>query len=320
MVSGNRLLTLSPRRIAGGYLVFGVLWIVLSDRLVFAIAESQASIARIQTVKGWVFVLGSAALLFGLTRTRESQIESAQDRLDRATQELQVLHRVFRHNIRNDLNVVQGCIQMVRNSIEDQDFEDWLGKAHVSTEQILTMSEKLRILDRADLRPTTTGTVDVVDVIRKERGDFESVYPDVTIKTELPEESTILGDESLRYVFDELFENAMEHHHLPEDQRRISVSVDHSISEVTVRFSDNGPGIPENELAALKSGEETQLTHASGVGLWLVKWLCSFNGGTVSFDTERSEGTTVYLSFPAAQPVEGLTTLVGNGGGYRATT
>ena len=88
--------------------MFGVLWILRSDRVVLFITESPVRLARLQTLKAWVFVLGSAALFFGLTRTRELRVTSSRDRLDQATQELQVLHPVFRHNIRNDLDDVQG--------------------------------------------------------------------------------------------------------------------------------------------------------------------------------------------------------------------
>ncbi len=50
------------------YLIAGIAWIVASDRAVEQIAPSLASVTYFQTVKGWLFVLASAALLFVLTR------------------------------------------------------------------------------------------------------------------------------------------------------------------------------------------------------------------------------------------------------------
>lgn len=306
MAQNRRLLTLSPGRIAGGYLVVGVIWILLSDRVVLLITESPTEFAQIQTIKGWLFVGGSAALIFGLTQTREHQIKSSQDRLNRATQELQVLHRVFRHNIRNDLNVIQGYIDMALDAIDDNRVTEWLHTATVSTRRITDMSEKLRIIERTDIDTLHGDSVDIVQVIRPEVEEFESAYPNATFETDLPERARILGDQAMRYVIRELLENAIEHHHLPEGQRHISISAYRSMTSVTIQISDNGPGIPDDELRALTSGAETQLTHMSGVGLWIVKWLCGFSGGHVSFKSEAGKGTLATIECQAASPIEGL--------------
>lgn len=311
MTTKARLLRLSPRRIAGGYLVFGVLWILLSDWVVSLAIDSQANTAQIQTMKGWLFVVGSAALIFGLTKTREAQVESTNNRLRKASEELQVLQRVFRHNIRNDLNVVVGRIDLVRESIEDTQYREWLATANNATERVLDTSEKLRIIGKTNASSTNLGTVDVVEILESEAERFESTYPDSIIVLDLPEAAMVTGDHSLRHVFRELFENAMEHHDLPEDQRRLSISVDRSVSEVVIRVADNGPGIPENELSVFQREKETQLSHSNGVGIWLVKWLCSFCDGSVEFESGSTEGTVVMITLPSESPVEGVKALVG---------
>lgn len=50
-------------RIAVSYLVFGVLWIVLSDRLVAGLVRDPDALSRLQTIKGWLFVVITAVLL-----------------------------------------------------------------------------------------------------------------------------------------------------------------------------------------------------------------------------------------------------------------
>lgn len=306
MSSTNRLLSLSPLKIAGGYLVFGIVWILLSDRAVLLITDSQAQTAQLQTIKGWLFVGGSALLVLGLTRTRERQIQSSQNRLNRATQELQVLHRVFRHNIRNNLNVVLGYIDSVREVTDANEIQELLNIASTSTQQVIDTSEKLRLLERTELRPTKFDAVDVVAIIQREVEKVESIHPDLTIEADLPEEARISGDQSFGLVIRELLENAIEHHHLPEHEREIAVSVQQSLLEVTIRIADNGPGIHEDELAALTKGEETQLVHMSGVGLWLVKWMCGLYAGEISITSEPDGGTVVTLECPAASPIEGI--------------
>lgn len=62
--------------------------------------------------------------------------------------------------------------------------------------------------------------------------------------------------------------------------------------------STSGPGIPDHELAALDRRGETDLTHGSGAGLWLLYTTVLESRGSVSFETE--EGTTVRIRLPAS--------------------
>ena len=191
MSHAGRLLSLSPGKITGSYLAFGIIWILLSDRIVLRIAGTQTQAAQIQTIKGWLFVVGSALLVFGLTRTRERQIEKSRNRLNRTTQELQVLHRLFRHNIRNNLNVVLGYINLARDTVEQTYVQDWLDIASTSTQQFINTSEKLRIIERAEFKPHNFDSINVVNVIQQEVGKFKSTHPDVSFDITAPDEAWI---------------------------------------------------------------------------------------------------------------------------------
>jgi len=56
-------------QVALSYLLFGVLWILLSDRLVASVAHHPAILSRIQTLKGWAFVAATAVFLYLLVRS-----------------------------------------------------------------------------------------------------------------------------------------------------------------------------------------------------------------------------------------------------------
>ncbi len=55
-------------RIALIYLVFGVLWIFFSDFLLALLTEDPTVLTHIQNLKGWAFVLASAALIYAFLR------------------------------------------------------------------------------------------------------------------------------------------------------------------------------------------------------------------------------------------------------------
>jgi signal transduction histidine kinase len=67
---------------------------------------------------------------------------------------------------------------------------------------------------------------------------------------------------------------------------------------VEITIADDGPGIPEHELAPIRSGSESQLQHGSGIGLWLLRWGARALGGTVAFEDRDSGGTVVRIGVP----------------------
>jgi PAS domain S-box-containing protein len=53
-------------RMAFSYLAFGVLWILVSDRILFWLVPDPRLQAELQTLKGWAFVLLSAVFIYGV--------------------------------------------------------------------------------------------------------------------------------------------------------------------------------------------------------------------------------------------------------------
>lgn len=76
--------------------------------------------------------------------------------------------------------------------------------------------------------------------------------------------------------------------HLSQDETPNSKSVD---------IIDNGPGIPEEELAVFDRAFETQLDHSSGLGLWLVHWIVTESETQIQFEEKSPEGTRIRLQF-----------------------
>lgn len=79
---------LTPLRIAAIYAVLGALWILFSDQLLAALVgeEDPAALTRLQTVKGWFYVLVTAGLLYELIRRHTVAIGRSEEAL-RATLE-----------------------------------------------------------------------------------------------------------------------------------------------------------------------------------------------------------------------------------------
>ena len=147
------------------------------------------------------------------------------------------------------------------------------------------------------IAPRDPKSQDIVDLIEDVCVPFEAATPtaSIEISTSVAGKEVIRTTPHLYIALRELVENAIEHggNGVP------AVTIDGTVTDsgAEIRVSDNGPGIPLEEQAVLESGE-SQLIHGSGLGLWLVHWVVTQAGGSVSFDQDEEEGTTVTLWLP----------------------
>ncbi|WP_152436331.1 PAS domain S-box protein [Halosimplex carlsbadense] len=162
-----------------------------------------------------------------------------------------------------------------------------------------------RIVD-TDPEPTTVALDEAVDRAVTSVGDDAAATVDVDVPS-VDVRAVPVVDLAVR----NLLENAVEHgstspaSQTQQDALRNAgeaptVSVTAEVAERSVALSvvDDGPGIPDAELAALERGAETPLEHGSGVGLWLVEWVVAKSGGDLSFATD--DGTRATVRFDRA--------------------
>jgi PAS domain S-box-containing protein len=81
-------------RVTVVYVIAGALWIVFSDRLLGAFVRDPIRLTELQTLKGWLFVLGSGLLIFVLVRSAMASLSRSKSDL-RKTEEL--LEQVAEH-------------------------------------------------------------------------------------------------------------------------------------------------------------------------------------------------------------------------------
>ena len=77
------LANFSPKKIAirisGSYLVAGVLWILLSDRILLALVNDPQRVSTLNTVKGWFYIMVTALLLHYLFIISFSRIQAVSE-------------------------------------------------------------------------------------------------------------------------------------------------------------------------------------------------------------------------------------------------
>ncbi|ERG87968.1 MAG: histidine kinase-, DNA gyrase B-, and HSP90-like ATPase [halophilic archaeon J07HX5] len=216
----------------------------------------------------------------------------------RRREQMEVLNRFLRHNVRNDVSVMHGHLDRVIETVDDPAIIDHVTATLRASNRIERRGQKARkaqqlIGKTVDQNPTRFNLVDIVteraDVIRQ---SFPEVTIDIHCRNRTVEVKT---DSSLPLAIDELFENGAAHGG-PDPSIEATITATGSTAELAI--ADDGPGIPDRETRVIERGEETQLNHGRGIGLWLVAWIVDASNGDLSFSTPDDGGSVVSLSLP----------------------
>ena len=224
----------------------------------------------------------------------------------RRERRLEVLNRVLRHNLRSKTTVVRGYAGIVAERVEDLDDESEtaLERLRSASADIADIGDLARSVQRC-LERETEGPVDLVSVVEPLAERYREEGVDVRL--DLPATLPASTSGSAELALEQLLENAAEHVASP----TVRIEGEHGDQGVRLSVTDDGPGIPEGELSVVTGDRTpTQLEHASGLGLWAVRWTVENDGGLVRFETPEDEGvgTRVTIEVPA-----GDTTVAGPG-------
>ena len=227
-------------------------------------------------------------------KRREQQIAEQRDNLE-------LLNQVLRHDLRNDLQVVTGRLELVSNHVDESGIES-LHTARESAKNAIGLTKTAREMAEVMLTDeTNTQSVELQPTLRSVVENVRAEYPDATVavKGEIPP-VTVTATEMLSSVFDNLLINAIQHNDKP--IAKVTVSALHSEEVVTVRIADNGPGIPDDQKDQIFGKGDAGLESAgTGIGLYLVHRLVEIYGGNVWVEDNDPKGSVFNVELPTAE-------------------
>lgn len=215
-------------------------------------------------------------------------------------QRLEVLNRVLRHNLRNDMSIMLGWLDVIQNDTDDPSVLDKVETISETGQGLVELSEKIQESEKMlEVEVKTSQRIRIESVVRTIFESFEATQ-NVDFHYQGPEEIPIMVTrEELKFSLKNLIENAVQHN--DSDDIKVWVQITHRPEEtypLEIAVLDNGPGIPEEERKIITRGHETSLRHSSGIGLWIVRWIARSQGGKISFADRNPNGTIVKLFFP----------------------
>jgi signal transduction histidine kinase len=235
--------------------------------------------------------------LSGITIAASSPVDQAT--LEDRNEALALVNRIVRHDIRNDLNVIKGWLELFA---DDPTFitDDRVDELVTVVDESIALTESIRdVVAMVEADDVETEPVPAGRILADETERVRAAYPNATIEhADLPT-TPVVANALLSSVYRNLLANAIEH----ADHDDVTVTVDGHVDDDTVVFTiaDDGPGIDDARKAVLFDATATtvdQLDH--GLGLYLVNALVSAYGGTVDVADNDPTGTVVTVALRAA--------------------
>lgn len=221
-----------------------------------------------------------------------SQRKTSERALARANEQLRVVNRVTRHDIRNDMTVIAGWSGELSSHLDDegQAILDRIQKTvECVTDLTTTVHDFIEALgtgQRPKLEPTA-----VCDTLDSEVAKCRSMYPKATFQVddEFPDIS-VQANDLLSSVFRNILNNAVQHNH--NENPVIEVGCRATDGMVRISVADDGSGIPDGQKDSVFGRDQDGLDDpAAGLGLYLVNQLVDGYNGEVWVEDNEPAGS-----------------------------
>ncbi|OYR49360.1 PAS domain-containing sensor histidine kinase [Halorubrum sp. Ea1] len=228
-----------------------------------------------------------------------TELKEYEQTLEQQRDNLTLLNQVVRHDIRNQLMVVESYTDLLKDSLPDDRSRTYARTVIEAAKQAAEITETAKDVTDvllqvgADRTPMSLRD-ELTEQIEKVRSDQDRAT--ISVDGSVPD-VTVLADELLESVFRNLLTNAVVHN--DKDAAEIGVSTRVGDGSVRVSIADNGPGIEDKHKEQIfQEGEKGLESGGTGIGLYLVKTLVDKYGGGVWVEDNEPTGSVFVVELP----------------------
>ena len=317
-----------PRTIALIYVIFGAVWVFFSDRLLVWLQLRPELILRLQTAKGWLFVAGSAILLYvalhryerrgadamaALIKSRnevraanadlERRVAERTRQLESANRELEAFAYAVSHDLRAPLRSMSGFSQILQENAPpdlDEKSRHYLQRIHDASLRMSGLIEDLLNLSRIGRSELTARPISLTQVATEAAAAVRERNPGREVQLAIAQDMEVSADPRLlRIALENLLSNAWKYTSRAA-QATVSVGAQAGEHGPVYFVRDNGVGFDMKYADKLfvpfqRLHPEAEFP-GSGIGLVTVQRIIARHGGRVWAEAKPDEGATFYFT------------------------
>ncbi|MCD2203932.1 methyl-accepting chemotaxis protein [Halobacterium sp. KA-6] len=245
------------------------------------------------------------ALQLRINEIRETQteLEASNASLEERSKMVNVLNRILRHNVRNEVNIITGRAELAASRIDNEAAQADLEAVQNAAWELSTISSRTqRIKQLLAEENTEPEPLDLDNIASKlARVDADTPCADVEFHDETNDVAVQATPTCPTAVADVVHQIAT--HNEGEVHVDVTVTVTDAGTDeekVVLRIDDDADGLPELDVQAVNAGEETPLNHAEGLALWCLEWTVTKSDGELHV---APEDTTLKIKLPTASTV-----------------
>jgi two-component system, sporulation sensor kinase E len=249
--------------------------------------------------------LGHVMLIRDLTSSHaETQENLESERLNALT----LLAAGVAHEIGNPLNSLDIHLQLMERKIRRLSAADRKGLSdhmHTARQEIQRLDAILKQFLHA-VRPTTP---------RREPGDLNAILKQtltllepeiasrgIAVNLDLSENlpPALIDPDQFQQVFYNIIRNAYQA--IAGEDGMIEIRTRSTDTDFLVSISDNGTGIPPEQMGSLFEPYRTTKSSGTGLGLLIVRRIIREHGGEIEIQSQPDQGTNILIHLPHTAP------------------
>jgi len=228
-------------------------------------------------------------------RDISENVKLEEDKLDQQ-RELEIYSSLLRHDLKNDLGVILGNIDLARLIIGEGGNKELFE----IIDSIEAISDRMTNLISVFSHPIGSGGSNIVEQLNSVVAQARKAYPKLTVNLYTEDDAEKLavpGSRLLVMVWENLIRNTVVH---AGESSIVEIHISKKDDTIQVVVSDNGEGISEEVIANLfQKGVSTK---GGGLGLYLSKKIIQSIGGSISVVTSNSyQGAVFKIVLPIIQ-------------------